>query len=71
MKYEGKVIEEKLDYLGRLMCCSRQLDMVMYSDGVVEWYIKAFLEGNYSFKKEGQGFKRKTGIRWIDGVEWC
>ena len=55
MKYEGRVMEEKLDYLGRLMCCSRQLDMVMYSDGVVDWYIKAFMEGNYGFKKEGQG----------------
>lgn len=51
MKYDCKVIEEKLDYLGRLMCCSRQLDMVMYSDGVVDWYINAFMEGNYTFKK--------------------
>jgi pyruvate,water dikinase len=51
MKYEGKVTEEKLDYLGRLMCCSRQLDMVMYSDSVVDWYINAFMEGNYTFKK--------------------
>jgi pyruvate, water dikinase len=51
MKYDCKIIEEKLNYLGRLMCCSRQLDMVMYSDGVVEWYINAFMEGNYTFKK--------------------
>ena len=51
MKYDCKVIEEKLDYLGRLMCCSRQLDMVMYSDGVVDWYVNAFMEGNYTFKK--------------------
>lgn len=55
MKYESRVTEEKLDYLGRLMCCSRQLDMVMYSDGVVEWYIRAFLEGNYGFEKKPQG----------------
>jgi len=54
MKYEGRVTEEKLDYLGRLMCCSRQLDMVMYSDSVVEWYINAFMEGNYTFKKGSQ-----------------
>ena len=51
MKYECKATEKKLDYLGRLMCCARQLDMVMYSDGVVEWYVRAFLEGNYAFKK--------------------
>lgn len=60
MKYEGRVMEEKLDYLGRLMCCSRQLDMVMYSDGVVDWYIKAFMEGNYGFKKEGEAGNRKN-----------
>ncbi|MFH0787188.1 MAG: PEP/pyruvate-binding domain-containing protein [Pseudomonadota bacterium] len=52
MKYECPVMEEKLDYLGRLMCCSRQLDMVMYSDSVVDWYIRAFGEGNYTFKRE-------------------
>jgi pyruvate,water dikinase len=51
MKYECQDIEKKLDYLGRLMCCARQLDMVMYSDHVVDWYIKAFMEGNYAFEK--------------------
>jgi pyruvate,water dikinase len=51
MKYEWEAMEEKLDYLGRLMCCARQLDMVMYSDHVVDWYIKAFLKGNYAFEK--------------------
>ncbi|OGP50143.1 MAG: hypothetical protein A2Y79_07480 [Deltaproteobacteria bacterium RBG_13_43_22] len=55
LKYTGPVTEEKLDYLGRLMCCSRQLDMVMYSDGVVEWYVQAFLEGNYGFERKPQG----------------
>jgi pyruvate, water dikinase len=59
LKYEGKVTEEKLDYLGRLMCCARQLDMVMYSDGVVDWYIRAFLEGNYSFRKDHEAEKRE------------
>ncbi|MGE5253586.1 MAG: PEP/pyruvate-binding domain-containing protein, partial [Planctomycetaceae bacterium] len=51
MKYEWGDVEERLDYLGRLMCCARQLDMVMYSDHVVDWYIKAFLNGNYAFEK--------------------
>ena len=51
MKYECQDIATKLDYLGRLICCARQLDMVMYSDGVVNWYVRAFMEGNYSFKK--------------------
>ena len=62
MKYTGRVTEEKLDYLGRLMCCSRQLDMVMYSDGVVEWYVRAFMEGNYSFKKDGQTSLSENGL---------
>lgn len=50
-KFEYRDIEERLDYLGRLMCCARQLDMVMYSDNVVDWYIQAFMKGNYTFKK--------------------
>jgi pyruvate,water dikinase len=50
-KYECGDIEEKLDFVGRLMCCARQLDMVMYSDGVVDWYVKAFMQGNYAFEK--------------------
>jgi pyruvate,water dikinase len=50
-KYERPGIERKLDYLGRLMCCARQLDMAMYSDNVVDWYVQAFMRGNYAFEK--------------------
>jgi len=50
-KYERPGIERKLDYLGRLMCCARQLDMAMYNDNVVDWYVQAFMRGNYSFEK--------------------
>jgi pyruvate,water dikinase len=67
MKYEWEALEEKLDYLGRLMCCARQLDMVMYSDHVVDWYIKAFLKGNYAFEKrpavEKETFYSRKGRR--------
>jgi hypothetical protein len=42
-------VEEKLDLLGRLMGCSRQRDMVMNDEAVVNWHIEAFLKGNYSF----------------------
>jgi hypothetical protein len=41
--------EERLDLLGRLMGCSRQRDMVMNDDTVVEWHTEAFLRGNYLF----------------------
>lgn len=58
MKYECPDMEKRLDYLGRLMCCARQLDMVMYSDHVVDWYIKAFLKGNYAFEKRPAAEKR-------------
>ncbi len=51
MKYESRDAEEKLDYLGRLMCCSRQLDALMYSDNIVDWYVKAFMKGNYTFER--------------------
>ncbi len=50
-KFECRGIEERLDYLGRLICCARQLDMVMYNDNVVDWYVDAFMKGNYTFKK--------------------
>ncbi|MBF0488736.1 MAG: hypothetical protein HQK98_11315 [Nitrospirae bacterium] len=41
--------EEKLAMLGRLLGCSRQLDMAISSLEAKDWYVKAFLEGNYSF----------------------
>ncbi len=44
--------EEKLDLLGRLMGCSRQRDMVMDDEDIVDWHIEAFLRGNYSFDPE-------------------
>jgi len=47
-----KETEEKLDILGRLMGCSRQLDMAISSIDAKDWYVKAFLEGNYSFAHE-------------------
>ncbi|MBF0463669.1 MAG: hypothetical protein HQK88_01200 [Nitrospirae bacterium] len=41
--------EEKLEMLGRLLGCSRQLDMAISTMEAKDWYVKAFLEGNYSF----------------------
>jgi pyruvate,water dikinase len=48
-KYPYHLMEEKLDLLGRLMACSRQKDMVMGDERLVDWYTQAFLEGNYRF----------------------
>ncbi len=44
-----KDTEYRLDMLGRLLGCSRQLDMAIRSMEAKDWYVKAFLEGNYSF----------------------
>ena len=41
--------EERLDQLGRLMACTSQLDMYMTSTEVMRWYVRQFLDGNYSF----------------------
>jgi pyruvate,water dikinase len=49
-KYDKEVIKDKLDMLGRLMLCALHLDMLMTSDSSVEWFVKAFLEGNYNFE---------------------
>ena len=51
-KYPQPLMEEKLDLLGRLMACARQRDMVMGDEQKVDWYIQAFLEGNYRFSGE-------------------
>jgi pyruvate,water dikinase len=52
-KYPEKMTEEKLEDLGRLMGCARQLDMTMADENMVGWCAQAFLEGNYQFKREG------------------
>jgi pyruvate,water dikinase len=41
--------EANLDILGRLMASSSQLDMYMTSVDTMRWYVRQFLEGNYSF----------------------
>lgn len=53
-KASPEATEERLDILGRLMACSGQLDMYMTSDEVMRWYVRQFLEGNYSFAVQGE-----------------
>lgn len=52
-KYPESMIKEKLEHLGRLMGCARQLDMTMADDALVVWHAQAFLKGNYGFVREG------------------
>jgi pyruvate,water dikinase len=49
-KYEGPVIEEKLDQLGRLLIFTRQMDMLMNTEASVEGVAKNFLNGNYRYE---------------------
>jgi pyruvate,water dikinase len=44
--------EEKLVMVGRLMGCSRQLDVTMKSDAVIDRYVELFLQGDYSMGYE-------------------
>jgi pyruvate,water dikinase len=43
---------ERLDILGRLMACASQLDMYMNSREMMNWYVRQFVEGNYSFRPQ-------------------
>ncbi|MBI4915485.1 MAG: hypothetical protein HY825_06525 [Acidobacteria bacterium] len=42
-------IEAKLEMLGRLMGCARQLDVVMHAEMNVQQCIDAFMKGDYAF----------------------
>lgn len=48
-KYGMEATLERLDQLGRLIVATRQLDMRMGLRSSVDWYAKAFTEGNYLF----------------------
>lgn len=42
-KYSPTEMAQKLVLLGKLTLYTKQLDMVLFSDGIVDWYIKDFL----------------------------
>lgn len=50
-KYEAPVIEDKLDYLGRLLLFTRQMDMLMHSEASVPAIAKAFMEADYQLER--------------------
>lgn len=49
-KYDLERMQQKLDYLGRIMGSVRLLDMVLADDCQVDWYVHKFMQGNYTFK---------------------
>jgi pyruvate,water dikinase len=48
--YDIPTLEEKLDILGRLMMVSKQMDMVMFSDTMVDHYYKEFIAEGYNLR---------------------
>jgi pyruvate,water dikinase len=48
--YDIPTLEEKLDILGRLMMVSKQMDMVMFSDGMVDHYYREFIAEGYNLR---------------------
>ncbi len=53
-KQETAVLLEKLDQLGRLLIYTRQMDMLMHSEALVEQMAVCFLAGNYCLTPDPQ-----------------
>jgi pyruvate,water dikinase len=49
-KYPQEKMCERLTLMGKLTVYTKQLDMVMFSDGIVDWYIKDFLREHLGLK---------------------
>jgi len=46
---EAEAIEKMLNVLGMVVVTTRQMDMVMYNDKLIDYYFNEFIRGNYSF----------------------
>ncbi|MBI5895172.1 MAG: phosphoenolpyruvate synthase, partial [Desulfobacterales bacterium] len=51
-KYEAAVLKKELDQVGRLLIYTRQMDMLMHSDLLVNKLAECFLKGNYTLNPE-------------------
>jgi pyruvate,water dikinase len=47
-KYPAEQMAQRLTLLGKLTHYTKQLDMVLFSDSIVEWYIKDFVQEHLS-----------------------
>jgi len=47
-KYPAEQMAQRLTLLGKLTHYTKQLDMVLFSDSIVEWYIKDFVQEHVS-----------------------
>ncbi|HUV49977.1 MAG TPA: PEP/pyruvate-binding domain-containing protein [Anaerolineae bacterium] len=48
--YDRTSIEKKLGVMARLTAFTKQLDMTLFNDAVVDWYIKEFIKKHYNEK---------------------
>jgi pyruvate,water dikinase len=48
--YDPSILEEKLEVLGRLIMVSKQLDVTMETDALVEHYYQEFVHGGYDLR---------------------
>jgi pyruvate, water dikinase len=51
-KQEAPIIKQQLDLLGRLLIYTRQMDMLMHSELLVDKLAECFLKGNYTLNPE-------------------
>ncbi len=51
-KQNAAAVAGKLDMLGRLLIFTRQMDMLMHNDALVDELAQAFLNGNYHLRPE-------------------
>jgi pyruvate, water dikinase len=51
-KYPAAAIADRLEWLGRLVVATRQLDMRMAAGSPVAWFVRAFFAGNYVFEPD-------------------
>ncbi|MDL1964525.1 MAG: phosphoenolpyruvate synthase [Deltaproteobacteria bacterium] len=46
-KYDRTTIEKKLGVMAKLTAFTKQLDMTLFNDSVVDWYVKEFIKKHY------------------------
>ena len=54
-KFGREALVQRLEQIGRLIVATRQLDMRMGPGAPIDWYVRAFQEGNYLFDSRGAG----------------
>jgi pyruvate,water dikinase len=51
-RHERSTIEEKLRALARLTAHTKQLDMTLFNDAIVDWYVKEFFKKHYAAEEK-------------------